>query len=189
MCKVWWMLPNTSCSPCSPQVPLHQPGGIRAHCSGKWRRTPLITSIYGGHSDGLLPRASAPAASEQILVQSPGVMLYFINLPEQIFARWTLQLVSAATFAFFLVYWRPVPCNAPFVVKYFSGTSSHTQPFLLQTWEGYQHPKFSAEALEVAASPRVRCVLGNILAFKEASPRIPLQFIYRKKQGKSFVFL
>lgn len=35
----------------------------------------------------------------------------------------------------------------------------------------------------------VRCVLGNILAFKEANPRIPLQFIYRKKQGKSFVFL
>lgn len=76
-----------------------------------------------------------------------------------------MQLVSADTdSAFFLLYWKPIPCNGPFVVhlswkeqltvKYLSGTSSQTEPFLLQTSEGYQHPKFSAEAFEVVGQPK-----------------------------------
>lgn len=65
MCKVWWMLPNTSCSSRSPHALccsrshwLHHPGGIRLHSSGMWRRTPSITSIYSGHNDGPLPRVN-----------------------------------------------------------------------------------------------------------------------------------
>lgn len=105
MCKVWWMLQTPRVPPAlpmhsaAPAVLLQVPLGPALPCwnqgslHGKWRRTTLITWICGGHSDGLFPGAAGPqhqaasVSAEQIFVQSPHVILYFINLPEQVSVR------------------------------------------------------------------------------------------------------
>lgn len=135
---------------------------------------------------------AASVSAEQTLVQSPGVMLYFINPPEQVFVselcNWFQLphlLFSCCTGGLFpamlLLLWNisqaPHPRHSLF---------SYRPERAISTQNSLQRPLKLLPAQEWGT---VSCVLGNILAFKEANPRIPLQFFYRKKQGKSFMFL
>lgn len=152
---------NTSCSPCSPHAqcssccaapgptgacPILVESGFTPVGSGG---ESLMTSICGGPRGGLFPRAPASGSISECranLSAAPScdTVLYkpsragICQANEH--CNW-FQLPQILLF--FLLYWWSIPCNALFVVhlpwrqqltvKYLSGTSSQTEPFLLQT--------------------------------------------------------
>lgn len=162
----------------------------------------VVASIYGdrGGAGGTqhLAESGLSVSSELIFVQFPYAILHFINVPmcqsEYSSGRWTLWLASADTdsaFSCAILETYSLQCSfhcsptletAAFCEIHLAGISVWTEPFLLQTWHGYQHPKFPAKGHEWADESRgkawCRCALG------EETPRLS-----RKQKNLPAIYL
>lgn len=149
-------------------------------CSSPKRRwTTSVASLHGDQGNGLVIRSCRDSAPHRIRLFSEfrvnlcavalcNTVLYKrFHPPMQVFIRPmnTDWFRLTQILPFFVLYWRPILCNGSFHCSPTLETAAHceiclqgisvrTEPFLLQTWDGYQYPKFPAEALERAGWTR-----------------------------------
>lgn len=143
----------------------------------------MVAKVTGSSSGAAgtqhLAESGLSASSELTFVQFPHAMLHFIHVPmcqcKYSSGRWTLWLASADTdsaFSCAILEICSLQCSfhcsstletAAFCEIYLASILVWTEPFLLQTWDDYQYPKFPAKAHEWAGETRgkawCRCAL------------------------------
>lgn len=199
MWNVWRLLTNTLCSPLlSPQhsaASCYAAAGPTCDCtilvkarvcsSPKRSWTTLVTSICGGHSNGLFIRSCRDSAPRRIrpfsefrvnlcAVPSCNTVLYKrSHQPMQVFIS-PMNIATGFSWHRFCLFCailetyslqRSFHCSptletAAHCEIYLPAISLQTEPFLLQTRDGYHYPKFPAEALEWAGQTRRKAWWG-----------------------------